>query len=62
MIAHASQFKTVRFRSMPTRVRYAAPDDLLPWADPYIASLFAEEDSQAEIGTVLDEEEPSGRR
>ena len=63
MIAHVSQFKSVRFRSMPVQVRYPAPADLLPWADPYIASLFAEEGSQAEIDTVLEEgEEPVARR
>lgn len=29
-----------------TRVRYEAPCDLLPWADPYIASLFAGGDGE----------------
>lgn len=28
------------------RVRYEAPCDLLPWADPYIASLFAGGDGE----------------
>jgi hypothetical protein len=67
MIAHASQFRSVPQRPLRVQVRYSAPADLLPWADPYIASLFAEDDeSQAEIDTVVvdDEEEDfvSGRR
>lgn len=55
MIAHVSQFRRVPQRLSSFRVRYDAPADLLPWADPYIASLFAEDGpSQAEVDTVLD--------
>ena len=55
MIAHISQFRRVPQQRLSSfRVRYDAPADLLPWADPYIASLFAEE-SQAEIDTVLED-------
>jgi hypothetical protein len=32
------------------RVRYEAPCDLLPWADPYIASLFAGGDGETLYG------------
>jgi hypothetical protein len=32
------------------RVRYEAPCDLLPWADPYIASLFAGTDGAVSPG------------
>jgi hypothetical protein len=51
MIAHASQFRSLTVqRHAQIQVRYAAPDDLLPWADPYIASLFAGSDEpQAEL-------------
>ena len=57
MIAHVSQFRRPSQQRLSSfRVRYDAPADLLPWADPYIASLFAEEGrSQAEIDTVLDD-------
>jgi hypothetical protein len=57
MIAHASQFRRVSGPRLSSfRVRYDAPADLLPWADPYIASLFADDEpSQAEIDTVLDD-------
>ena len=59
MIAHASQFRRVSSPRLSSfRVRYDAPADLLPWADPYIASLFAEESpSQAEIDTVLEDDD-----
>lgn len=59
MIAHASQFRPApQSRLALLRVRYDAPGDLLPWADPYIASLFASVDeSQAEIDTVLEYDE-----
>lgn len=58
MVASASQLRpTSPNRLSFVQVRYAAPADLLPWADPYIASLFAEdEDSQAEIDTVVEDE------
>ena len=57
MIAHVSQFRRMSSsRLTSVRVRYDAPADLLPWADPYIASLFAEE-SQAEIDTVLEDDD-----
>ena len=56
MIALASQFRRTPQRLSSFRVRYDAPADLLPWADPYIASLFAEDlPAQAEIDTVLEE-------
>ena len=57
MIAHVSQFRRVPQQRLSSfRVRYNAPADLLPWADPYIAAPFAEEGrSQAEIDTVLEE-------
>lgn len=58
MIAHASQLRSSAVRRSIAQVRYEAPADLLPWADPYIASLFADEESQSEIDTVvLDESE-----
>jgi hypothetical protein len=59
MIAHVSQFRRIPSPRLSSfRVRYDAPADLLPWADPYIASLFAEEGhSQAEIDTVLEDED-----
>lgn len=59
MIAHVSQFRRVPAPCLSSyRVRYDAPGDLLPWADPYIASLFAEEPpSQSEIDTVLEEDD-----
>jgi hypothetical protein len=59
MIAHASQFRRVPASRLSTyRVRYDAPGDLLPWADPYIASLFADErPSQSEIDTVLEDDD-----
>jgi hypothetical protein len=58
MIAHVSQFRRMPQQRLSFRVRYDAPADLLPWADPYIASLFAEEGrSQAEIDTVLEDED-----
>lgn len=57
MIAHASQFRRPSQQRLSSfRVRYDAPADLLPWADPYITSLFAEEGRpQAEIDTVLED-------
>jgi hypothetical protein len=57
MIAHASQFRRASSGNrLSIRVCYDAPADLLPWADPYIASLFARDGhSQAEIDTVLEE-------
>jgi hypothetical protein len=62
MIAHVSQFRSApQSRLTLLRVRYDAPGDLLPWADPYIASLFAsgEDESQAEIDTVVEYEDES---
>jgi len=44
MIAHASMLRSSRQRRSIAHVRYQAPADLLPWADPYIASLFAAEE------------------
>ncbi len=51
MVAIHSQFAAAHapiarrpFRT--TQVRYQSPDDLLPWADPYIASLFAQCDDE----------------
>ena len=49
MVAFSSQFSACRPNHPPRRsplvaqVRYQSPHDLLPWADPYIASLFASE-------------------
>jgi hypothetical protein len=59
MIAHVSQFRRVPQQRLSSfRVRYDAPADLLPWADPYIASLFAEDDRpQAEVDTVLEDDD-----
>jgi len=59
MIAHVSQFRRMPSADLSSyRVRYDAPADLLPWADPYIASLFADDGlSQAEIDTVLEDDD-----
>lgn len=63
MIAHASQFRRSPKRLSSFRVRYDAPADLLPWADPYIASLFAcEGPTQAEIDTVLEDADDEPQR
>jgi hypothetical protein len=56
MIAHASQFRCSARPNVIAQVRYESPGDLLPWADPYIASLFGFADPQSEIDTwVIDD-------
>ena len=56
MIAHGSQFRSSVRANVIAQVRYESPGDLLPWADPYIASLFGFAESQSEVDTwVIDD-------
>jgi hypothetical protein len=41
MHAEASRLASQASSLASPRLHYEAPCDLLPWADPYIASLFA---------------------
>jgi hypothetical protein len=49
MVAPSSLLRSISSSYQATfrRVRYEAPADLLPWADPYIASLFAGESNDS---------------